>query len=200
MAQNTLCKNATGWKRNFQYAIFVLEFVNPFVSNRGFDPQYVNVFDRYATSTRNLLGMPRFNPLKWAFVLSLKWPKKTQKITFMKYLSCLNSQANLWFGDSSRNLKTLYFLGKSLHLGTLALLQATNVHLLPVKGKIQQEGPKLWNFNTQFGKDQKPVKIRPATQNTQRVEISIRNATRRKRNGSGPLRSSIWIAFVFFIL
>ena len=31
------------------------------------------------------------------------------------------------------------------------------------------------------------MKIRPATRNTQRVEVSIRNATRRKRNGSGPL-------------
>ena len=46
-----------------------------------------------------------------------------------------------------------------------------------------------FNFNTKFGKDKKPIKIRPATQNTQRVEISIRNATRRKRSGSGPLSS-----------
>ena len=44
-----------------------------------------------------------------------------------------------------------------------------------------------FNFNTMSGKDNKPIKIRPATQNTQRVEISIRNATRRKRSGSGPL-------------
>ena len=40
-----------------------------------------------------------------------------------------------------------------------------------------------FSFNTKFGN-----KIRPATQNTQRVEISIRNATRRKCSGSGPLR------------
>ena len=42
-----------------------------------------------------------------------------------------------------------------------------------------------FSFDTKFGKDKKPIKIR---QNTQRVEISIRNATRRKRRGSGPLR------------
>ena len=101
LAQNTLRRNAAGWKRNFQYAIFVLEFAGPLVSKRGFDPQYASVFDRYAASTRSLLEMFRFN------------------------------------------------------------------------------------FNTKFGKDKKPIKIRPATQNTQRVEISIRNATRRKRNGSG---------------
>ena len=84
---------------------------------------------------------------------------------------------------------------------SLLWLQATNVQtdvrpLLPVKGRIQQEGPKLWNFNTKFGKDKKPIKIRPATQNTQRVEISIRNATRRKRSGSGPLRSYIFGAYL----
>ena len=45
------------------------------------------------------------------------------------------------------------------------------------------------NLNTKFAKDKKPIKIRPATQNTQRVEISIRNATRRKRSGSGPLHT-----------
>ena len=44
-----------------------------------------------------------------------------------------------------------------------------------------------FSFNTKFGKDKKPINIRPATQNTQWVEISIRNATRRKRSGSGPL-------------
>ena len=82
----------------------MLEFAGPLVSKRGFDPQYASVFDRYAASTRSLLGMFRFN------------------------------------------------------------------------------------FNTKFGKDKKPIKNRPATQNTQRVEISIRNATRRKRSGSGPLR------------
>ena len=103
MAQNTLCRNAAGWKRNFQYAIFVVEFAGPLVSKRGFDPQYASVFDRYAASTRNLLGMFRYN------------------------------------------------------------------------------------FNTKFGKDKKPIKIRPATQNTHRVEISIRNAMRRKHSGSGPL-------------
>ena len=103
VAQNTLRRNAAGWKRNFQYAMFVLEFAGPVVSKRGFDPQYASVFDRYAASTRSLLDMFRFN------------------------------------------------------------------------------------FNTKFGKDKKPIKIRPATQNTQRVEISIRNATRRKRSGSGPL-------------
>ena len=81
----------------------MLEFAGPLVSKRGFDPQYASVFDRYAASTRNLLGMFRFN------------------------------------------------------------------------------------FNTKFGKDKKSIKLRPATQNTQRVEISIRNATRRKRSGSGPL-------------
>ena len=95
----------SGLKTRFQYAIFVLKFAGPLVSNCGFDPQYASVFDRYAASTRNLLGMFRFS------------------------------------------------------------------------------------FNTKFGKDKKPIKIRPATQNTQRVEISIRNATRRKRSGSGPLSS-----------
>ena len=104
VAQNTLRRNAAGWKRDFQYAIFALEFAGRLVSKRGFDLQYASVFDRYAASTRNLLGMFRFN------------------------------------------------------------------------------------FNTKIGKDKKPIKIRPATQNTQRVEISIRNAMRRKRNGSGPLR------------
>ena len=104
VAQNTLRRNAAGWKRDFQYAIFALEFPGPLVSKRGFDPQYAGVFDRYAASTRSLLGMFRFS------------------------------------------------------------------------------------FNTKSGKDKKPIKIRPATQNTQRVEISIRNAMRRKRSGSGPLR------------
>ena len=47
-----------------------------------------------------------------------------------------------------------------------------------------------FSFNTKFGKDKSPIKIRPATQNTQRVEISTRNATRRKRSGSGPLRTA----------
>ena len=47
-----------------------------------------------------------------------------------------------------------------------------------------------FNFNSKFGKDEKPIEFRPATRNTQRVEISIRNATRRKRSGSGPLRDS----------
>ena len=88
-----------------QYTIFVLEFAGPLVSKRGFDPQYVSVFDRYAASTCNLLDMFRFS------------------------------------------------------------------------------------FNTKFGKDKKPIKIRPATQNTQRIEISIRNATWRKRSGSGLLRA-----------
>ena len=61
VAQNTLRRNAAGWKRNFQYAIFVLEFAGPLVSKRGFDPQYVSVFDGYAASTRNLLDMSKFN-------------------------------------------------------------------------------------------------------------------------------------------
>ena len=39
-----------------------------------------------------------------------------------------------------------------------------------------------FSFNTKFGKDKNPIKIRPATQNMQRVEISIRNATRRKHS------------------
>ena len=99
VAQNTLRRNATGWKRDFQYAIFVLEFAGPLVSKRGFDRQYASVFDRYAASTRSLLGMFKFS------------------------------------------------------------------------------------FNTKCGKDQKPMKIWPATQNMQRVEISIRNAT---RNAAGP--------------
>ena len=34
-----------------------------------------------------------------------------------------------------------------------------------------------FSFNTKLGKDKEPIKIRPATQNTQRVEISIRNAS-----------------------
>ena len=84
----------------------MLEFAGPLVSKRGFDLQDASVFDRYAASTRSLLGMFRFS------------------------------------------------------------------------------------FNTKFGKDKKPIKIRPATQNTQRVEISIRNATQRKRSGSGPLRGT----------
>ena len=49
-----------------------------------------------------------------------------------------------------------------------------------------------FNFDAKFGKDKKPIKIRPATQNTQWVEISIRNATRRKRSGSGPLSPATW--------
>ena len=61
VAQNTLRRNAAGGKRNFQYAVFVLEFAGPLVSKRGFDPQYASVFDRYAASTRNLLDMLRFN-------------------------------------------------------------------------------------------------------------------------------------------
>ena len=61
VAQNTLRRNAVGWKRNFQYAIFVLEFAGPLVSKRGFDPQDASVFDRYAASIRSLLGMFRFS-------------------------------------------------------------------------------------------------------------------------------------------
>ena len=109
----------------------MLEFAGPLVSKRGFDPQYASVFDRYAASTRSLLGMFRFSPLKWAFVLSLKWPKKTQKITFMKYVSPLNSyvsncisQGNLCFGDSGPLLQksqSTLFPGEISDLGTLAL-------------------------------------------------------------------------------
>ena len=61
VAQNTLRRNAAAWKRNFQYAIFVLEFAGPLVSKRGFDPQYASVFDRYAASTLSLLDMFRFS-------------------------------------------------------------------------------------------------------------------------------------------
>ena len=144
VAQNTLRRNAAGWKRNFQYAIFVLEFAGPLVSKRGFDPQYASVFDRYAASTRSLLGMFRFSPLKWAFVLSLKWLKKTQKITFVKYLSPLNSyvstcisQGNLCFWDSGPLLQksqSTLFPGDISDLGTLAL-SSTSLKVLYFLGK-----------------------------------------------------------------
>ena len=55
-----------------------------------------------------------------------------------------------------------------------------------------------FNFYTKSGKDKKPIKIRPATQNTQRVEISIRNTTRTKRSGSGPLRLHVERSFLAF--
>ena len=61
VAQNALRRNAAGWKRNFQHAIFVLELAGPLVSKRGFDPQNASVFDRYAASTRSLLDMFRFS-------------------------------------------------------------------------------------------------------------------------------------------
>ena len=73
----------------------MLEFAGPLVSKRGFDPQYASVFDRYAASTRSLLGMFRFSPLL----------QKSQSTIFPKEISDLGTLAL-----SSRSLKVLYFL------------------------------------------------------------------------------------------
>ena len=73
----------------------MLEFAGPLVSKRGLDPQDASVFDRYAASTRSLLGMFRFSPLL----------QKSQSTVFPKEISDLGTLAL-----SSRSLKILDFL------------------------------------------------------------------------------------------